>query len=101
MIKQTLRSGILQVAFSAQAACVTDPPDIGDIGPSSHLVCAELERQFPGAAMAVTGRAVHSPTTVSPWTSRSAVNRWNCAMTCPATIGGSTGRVRASRMFLR
>ena len=65
MIKPTLTLALLPVAFATQAACLTDPPEMGDIGPSSQLVCAELERQFPGAALAVTGRAVHSPTAMS------------------------------------
>ncbi len=65
MIKPTLTLALLPLAFATQAACLTDPPEMGDIGPSSNLVCAELERQFPGAALAVTGRAIHSPTAVS------------------------------------
>lgn len=65
MMKLTLTLALLPAAFATQATCLTDPPEMGDTGPSSHLVCAQLERQFPGAALAVTGRAVHSPTAVS------------------------------------
>ena len=65
MIRQTLLLALLPIAVASHATCVSDPPEIGDIGPGSHLVCAELERQFPGAVLAVTGRAVHSPTAVS------------------------------------
>jgi len=65
MTRQTLLLAILTVALDTNAACVTDPPEIGDIGPSSELVCNELERRFPGAALAVEGRSIHSPTEVS------------------------------------
>jgi hypothetical protein len=65
MIKPILTLAMLSAAFATRATCLTDPPEMGDIGPGSRLVCAELERQFPGAALAVTGRAIHSPTQVS------------------------------------
>jgi hypothetical protein len=65
MIRQTLLLAILTAAFDTNAACLTDPPEIGDIGPSSELVCNALERRFPKAASAVEGRAIHSPTAVS------------------------------------
>jgi hypothetical protein len=69
MIKPTLTLAILPVAFATHAACLMDQPEMGDIGPSSQLVCTELERLFPGAALAVEGRAIHSPTVVSLYTS--------------------------------
>jgi hypothetical protein len=53
------------LALGANASCVTDPPEMGDIGPSSGLVCQELAQRFPGAALGVEGRAIHSPTEVS------------------------------------
>jgi hypothetical protein len=65
MIRQTLILAVLPAAFATQAACVSDPPEIGDIGPGSELVCAGLERRFPGANLAVEGRSIHSPTEVS------------------------------------
>ena len=65
MIRATLVLAILPVAFGTHAACVPDPPEIGDIGPSAELVCTQLERQFPGATLAVDGRSIHSPTDVS------------------------------------
>lgn len=51
--------------MSATAVCMTDQPEIGDIGPDSELVCKELALGFPDAAVAVEGRSIHSPTTVS------------------------------------
>lgn len=65
MIKQLLVLAILPVSVSATATCMTDQPEIGDIGPDSELVCKELALRFPDAALAVEGRAIHSPTTVS------------------------------------
>jgi hypothetical protein len=65
MMKQLPALAILFLTFAAHAACVPDPPEIGDIGPSSELVCSALERQFPGAALTVLGRSIHSPTEVS------------------------------------
>ncbi len=65
MIKQLLIIAALPVSLAATAACMTDPPEIGDIGPGSELVCKELELRFPNAALAVEGRSIHSPTEVS------------------------------------
>jgi hypothetical protein len=65
MIKQTLILSLLPVAVGAHARCASDPPEIGDIGPSSELVCAALEHQFPDASLKVVGRSIHSPTEVS------------------------------------
>jgi hypothetical protein len=56
---------LLPIAIGANANCVTDAPEIGDIGPGSDLVCNALESRFPGAALAVEGRAIHSPTEVT------------------------------------
>lgn len=53
------------LALGANASCVTDPPEMGDIGPGSGLVCQELTQRFPGATLAVEGRSIHSPTEVS------------------------------------
>jgi len=69
MIKQASALALLSLAFGAHAACVPDPPELGDIGPSSELVCDRLEHQFPGAPTAVTGRSIHSPTQVSVFAS--------------------------------
>ena len=65
MIKPTLTLAILPLAFAAHATCLNDPPEIGDIGPSSQIVCTELARMFPGAALKVVGRSIHSPTEVA------------------------------------
>jgi hypothetical protein len=63
--KRMLILSMLPVAVGAQATCVTDAPEIGDIGPSSELVCGQLEDRFAGAELAVEGRSIHSPTAVS------------------------------------
>lgn len=56
---------LLPVALSANAACLMDAPEIGDIGPASGLVCQELARRYPGVALAVEGRSIHSPSEVT------------------------------------
>lgn len=94
MIRQTLILAILPVAFGTNAACVTDPPELGDIGPSSELVCARLERQFPGATLAIDGRSIQSPTDVSVVASvdgKPIVLRY--------ALSGFTWSVQANRMF--
>ncbi len=68
-MKGKLILAILPVALGASATCVTDSPEMGDIGPSSELICNLLERQFPESALAVRGRSIHSPTEVSVVTS--------------------------------
>ena len=65
MIRQMLILAILPVAVGANATCLMDPPEMGDIGPSSELVCNGLQHRFPGAALVVEGRSIHSPTEVS------------------------------------
>ncbi|MCG6897845.1 MAG: hypothetical protein LJE60_12170 [Thiocapsa sp.] len=70
MTKQRLSIGLclaagLATASAAQAACRADPPEIGDIGPDSELVCRGLEQRFPNAELAVEGRSIHTPTEVT------------------------------------
>ena len=65
MIKQLLIVSILPVSVAASAACMPDAPEIGDVGPSSELVCEELLRRFPDATLAVEDRSIHSPTDIS------------------------------------
>jgi len=64
-MKTTIILALLPVALGANASCVTDPPEIGDIGPGSGLVCQELMQHYPDAALAVDGRSIHSPTEVT------------------------------------
>ena len=61
MIKHTLVLSTLLFAFDTNAGCVIDAPEIGDIGPSSELVCRELESRVPGSILVVESRNVHSP----------------------------------------
>jgi hypothetical protein len=65
MIKPYLILAILPASLAANAVCMTDQPEIGDIGPSSELVCEALALRFPDAAMAVEDRSIRSPTAVS------------------------------------
>lgn len=63
-MKTTIILALLPFALGANASCVTDPPEMGDIGPASGLVCQALTQRFPGATLAVEGRSIHSPTEV-------------------------------------
>ena len=65
MIKQLLILTILPASVAANATCINDRPEIGDIGPSSERVCETLELRFPDAALAVEDRSIQSPTAVS------------------------------------
>lgn len=69
MIKQTLCVALLPLSMGVSATCTNDPPEIGDVGPASEVVCNELERRFPRAALAVEGRSFLSPTQVTVLTS--------------------------------
>lgn len=53
------------LAVGAEACCVPDAPEIGDIGPASTVVCRDLDRLYPGAAAAVTGRTIKSGSEVA------------------------------------
>lgn len=65
MVKHTLVLSTLLFAFDANASCTIDAPEVGDIGPSSELVCHELESRFPASTLAVESRNIHSPEKVS------------------------------------
>lgn len=65
MLKHTLVLSTVLFAFDANASCMLDEPEIGDIGPSSELVCRELEKLFPGSTLAVDGRTIYSPDKVT------------------------------------
>jgi len=56
---------LLPIAASVQASCITDSPEIGDIGPGPELVCRQLERRFASADLAVLDRSIRSPTDVT------------------------------------
>jgi hypothetical protein len=47
--------------FEGLAMCTPDPPEIGDIGPVSELVCRDLEQRFPDSTTAVENRTIRSP----------------------------------------
>jgi hypothetical protein len=56
---------LLPAALGAQAACLPDAPELGDIGPDSVRVCSMLEQRFPGTLLTVDDRSIHSSTTVT------------------------------------
>jgi hypothetical protein len=56
---------LLPIAASVQASCITDSPEIGDIGPGSDLVCRQLEGRFASADLAVLDRTIRSLTEVT------------------------------------
>ena len=56
---------LLPIAAGVQATCITDSPEIGDIGPGSELVCRQLEDRFATADLAVLDRTIRSPTDVT------------------------------------
>ncbi|NEX23116.1 hypothetical protein G3480_22925 [Thiorhodococcus mannitoliphagus] len=65
MIKHLLILATLPTSLTANAVCIKDQPEIGDIGPSSERVCEALARRFPEAAIAIEDRSIRSPTAVS------------------------------------
>jgi hypothetical protein len=65
MMKLCLVPCLLLGSAESFAHCTSDAPEIGDIGPSSELVCRELERRFPAALTAVDNRTIVSPKAVA------------------------------------
>lgn len=65
MIKTILFTLTLAVIPGAHAACLQDSPEIGDIGPSSQLVCDLLEARFTQSDIAILDRKMHSRDTVA------------------------------------
>ena len=65
MIQYILIPAALAIAAGAQAACVTDSTELGDIGPGSSLVCESLEAQYPDSDLSVVNREIHSGERVS------------------------------------
>jgi len=57
----------LSLTFSSIsfAACISVPPEIGDIGPDSQLICTRLEAGFPQKNIVVIDRKIHSPNSIS------------------------------------
>ena len=53
------------ISSLAMADCTPASPEIGEIGPSSELVCRELQRRFPASMTAVESRTILSPTQVA------------------------------------
>jgi hypothetical protein len=64
-MKRLLLLAIVPLAAGAEACCLPDAPEIGDIGPASSVVCRELEQRYPGADIKVTGRSIASDSDVA------------------------------------
>ncbi|MCG8426454.1 MAG: hypothetical protein MI754_03750 [Chromatiales bacterium] len=64
MIKKILIPLALVASSATQASCLTDVPEIGDIGPGSDQVCDLLRVTFPAASTAVIDRDVRGNNTV-------------------------------------
>jgi hypothetical protein len=69
MIRTLIVLATLFASPYVSGACITDQPELGDIGPSAELVCQALSRRFPEAKLAVENRSIHSPTAVTVETS--------------------------------
>jgi hypothetical protein len=52
-------------SLGAHATCQPDTAELGDIGPGSELVCNWLEQRFPGAALVIADRRIHTGTSVT------------------------------------
>ncbi|UHD15019.1 hypothetical protein [Thiocapsa bogorovii] len=61
MMKLPLIVGLSFATFEGFAICTPDPPEIGDIGPVSELVCRDLKQRFPDSTTAVENRTIRSP----------------------------------------
>jgi hypothetical protein len=61
MTKLPLIACLSFATFEGLAMCTPDPPEIGDIGPVSELVCRDLEKRFPDWITAVENRTIRSP----------------------------------------
>ena len=53
------------LSLPVSALCTPDAAEMGDIGPSSELVCRALERHFPKIETAVENRTILSPDSVA------------------------------------
>lgn len=65
MMKHLISASPFLLSTGAFAVCTPDAPEIGDIGPSSGLVCQELERRFPDALSMVEDRVIRAPEAVA------------------------------------
>lgn len=59
-MKRLLLLAMVPLATGAQACCLPDAPEIGDIGPASDIVCRDLEQRYPGSDIEITGRSIES-----------------------------------------
>lgn len=60
-----LMASLLTLSLPAFALCTPDASEMGDIGPSSELVCHTLEERFPESRTAVENRRILSPDAVA------------------------------------
>jgi hypothetical protein len=65
MLKTILLPLSLTFSSVSFAACLSDSPEMGDIGPDTQLVCTRLEAQYPQSDIAVVDRKIYSSSSVS------------------------------------
>lgn len=65
MRKTILFAALLSMTGISHAICVTDAPEIGDVGPASEYVCDMLDAWIPQANIAILDRTPLSPDSVS------------------------------------
>jgi hypothetical protein len=58
-------ASLLSLSLPAFAVCTPDASEMGDIGPSSELVCRALEQRFPDSSTLVENRRILSPDSVA------------------------------------
>ena len=65
MFKKILLPITLIFAPQAHSACQPDAAQIGDIGPSSQIVCQLLESQFPQSESSIVDRKIITENAIS------------------------------------
>ncbi len=65
MMKCILSLALLLTTAGANATCNGDSLEIGDIGPSTDMLCSSLNTQHPGQTIEITQRHVLSGERVS------------------------------------
>lgn len=65
MFKIVLLSLALSLSTVVNGSCLPDPPELGDIGPDSNVVCQLLESWLPESNIAILDRNFPAYDTVS------------------------------------
>jgi hypothetical protein len=103
MIKTVIVLATLLASPYVSAACSTDQPELGDIGPSAELVCQGALAALPRGRAGGREPLIHSPTAVSVEASVDgkpislsyvlAGFRWRLDAPEALTVGVSVGRL--------